>query len=390
MIKLLICDGDGTLGLPNPSREIREMLDNLDALGIKLAVASNSPRAEIVQRFQRANLPVPNIIVTRATTGARKPSPLFVDEVIQQSGVKRTEIAYLGDDDETDIFCATNSRVLPFSAQYSTANEPRQYGIPVNHPKALTDYLRTFSKQPEPYFGWTYQNTTNQIDARTLIYDQGAELSPILRRVLKGDQENVLIGSNDVAVRSLLFHYLVSQCYMSGLVSEMDFVSVYPGHEAGTSNALLEDFSDNVRLSFRTAAFLPNLIVRHTTAPKSSQQGHARNIYDQFRTININPAYREKIAGKSVLVLDDYTTYGYSAETARKMLLMAGASKVTAVAIAKWHWDQYFEANTQKAWNAFEPCTLQQAAIPTILRHGTPNPIADNYFKNQIWTLYSA
>ena len=76
MIKVLVCDGDDTLSLSNPSSQVKQLLQALPGLGIQLAVASNAPnRLTVENRFQRAGLPIPNVIVTRAEIGTPKPSP---------------------------------------------------------------------------------------------------------------------------------------------------------------------------------------------------------------------------------------------------------------------------------------------------------------------------
>lgn len=384
MIKVLICDGGGTLLLPNPSPEVGEFLKSIETLGITLAVASNSTRTSVVNRFLAAGINVPKIIVTPQDTGEKKPSPKFVDEIIRRAGVARTEVAYLGDDDRTDIFCAINSRVLPFSAHYSNDAKPREYGIPVYQPKSLSDYLQTFGKQPPPLFGWTYNS--GAIDARALIYSQG-DLLQTLISVLK-NQQDVRIGSKSVSVRTLLFHYLIIQCYMSGLVSQMDYVTVYPGHLLGSTNLLLEEFSQYMQKSFKTL-YLPHLIVRHTNAQQSRMAGSGRNIFEQFKTIHINPQYQEKIHGKNLLVLDDYTTSGFSFETARQMLLQAGVGRVTTIAIAKWR-NEYYESEVDTAWNAYAPFPLKEENISKVRYSGIPHPPADRFFNDVIWRVYSS
>jgi len=394
MIKVVICDGKGTLGLglPRPSSEIlaqaRDFLDSLQSLDIRLAVASNSTRAVVERRFRQASLPLPDFIVTPKEVDIRKPSPVFIHTIRELADVQLCEMIYIGDDDNTDAFCAINAGVLPFTAHYSQSRTPRKYGVPVAMPKDFEDYLSTFGKQDEPYFGWTYAatcaDTGADIDVRVLLGDHSS-LTEILKTVLK-KQRDLRVGSSKVSVRWLLFHYLVSQCYLSGLTSEIDWVTVYPGHEASSANVLLQHLLETLARAFRDKS-VPDLLLRHEDAPKSQYRGAERNIFDQFRTIQLNPKYERTIRGKGVLVLDDFTTTGSSLETARRMLLQGGADRVVCVAIAKYRLE-HSKTRISKSWDPFTPCTLEEDDVEVVLGHGRLNTRADEYFRERIWQFY--
>ena len=168
----------------------------------------------------------------------------------------------------------------------------------------------------------------------------------------------------------------------------MDYITVYPGHLAGTSNNILADFSKRLGQVFRDR-FVPDLLVRHSNALKSQHQGPNRNIIEQLNTIHVNPSHKgKKLAGKSVLVLDDFTTYGYSFETARQMLLCAGASNVTGVAIAKYRTKAAF-VHIKNKWDAFSPHHFEAEDVDVNQLNGILNAPADSYFYTQIWENFS-
>lgn len=52
MIKLLICDGDGTLLMPSPSEDILNLVKRMGELNIGLAVATNSSSENIKKKFR--------------------------------------------------------------------------------------------------------------------------------------------------------------------------------------------------------------------------------------------------------------------------------------------------------------------------------------------------
>lgn len=394
MIKVLICDGDGTLDLPDPAQELRDLVDTLQDLGVGITVASNDTGPAGIKRyFQSAQFPIPEIIVTRAEMPKPKPYPEYVRRIEQLAEVSPTEVIFLGDSDKTDALCAINAGVLPFAAIY--ANSAMKYGLPVSHPKALSDWLRTFGGQEPPYFGWTCSanasDGSGRVEVRVLLWDQsgqmrnGNNLRDALKSVLK-DQSDIRIGSNSIPLQSILFHYLVSQCYMSGLMYGVDYVTVYPGHLVGSNNPLLAEFSRLLAPLFRDN-FVPDLLLRHRDAPESKRQGNARDIFDQFQTILVNPEYRNKIRGKTVLVLDDYTTAGFSLETARRMLIQAGAASIVSVAVAKFRNGQCQTIIT-KDWDPFVPCSLARSDMRTIQLPGSINIAADRYFKDEILPYY--
>lgn len=394
MIKVIIFDGDGTLQFPNPSEEIRNLVSLLPGLGIKMAVASNGNRSQVVKNFSQAGMPVPEIIVTPKDVGTkptgepiRKPSPQYVYVIRDLAGVELNEIVYVGDDDTTDTFCAINAGVLPLTAKYSTSDRPKDYGLSVSSPSKLEDYIKIFAKQNAPYFGWVYQDNSHKVDIRALFGDQGG-LKHTLKTVLK-EQQDLKIGSNNVSVTMILFLYFMTQFYMSGVAAQVGIVTVYPGHTKNSNNQVLSAYLSRISKMFRKDRFFQDLLIRHQDAPKSQFQGAARNIFDQFRTIHVNPKYRDTIQDKTVLVLDDFTTAGYSLETARQMLLQAGASKVIGLAIAKFRLSHSVAQITQP-WNPFEPCMLRQEDIKVLEISGSLNSLADQYFHEKIWKFYQA
>lgn len=389
MLKVLITDGNGTLELPNPSQDTRDLLAFLSENNIILAVSSNELRNTIESRFRQASLSIPEIIVTREELGVSKPSPRYVQRIIQLTGAKQNEIIYLGDSDRTDIFCAINAGVLPFRADYSTAGTPCNYGISVQSPKALQDYISTYGMQQEPYFGWicsTPCKETNQnIDIRTLLFQQ-EEKYPILKKVLK-ENEDIQIGKGKTNVKNILFHYLLSQIYFSGLTSSIDTITVYPGHSPGSVNPTLEYFSDQLAKLFRDR-FIRDLLIRYVEAPQSRFQGKNRNIGNQLGTIHLNPDRSHYIESKRILVIDDFTTADYSLETARRMLLQSGAQSVSGIAVAKFR-TTHSLSRISNGWDPYAPFPLNDIQVTTLSTYGTSYPDADEYFHRTIWPFYA-
>lgn len=78
------------------------------------------------------------------------------------------------------------------------------------------------------------------------------------------------------------------------------------------------------------------LLVRYMNAPKRSAGGTDRNDpTEELNTLCINPAYRGKLAGRTIVLLDDCTTHGLSFSVGRSLLLAAGARHVFAIGLGK-------------------------------------------------------
>ena len=391
MIKVLICDGDGTLQIPNPSREIKKLLlHDLRELGIRLAVVSNKPNQfQIKQSFQASDLPEPQIIVCQGDIHKKKPAPDFVNRVCEEAGVKHSEVLYLGDDDKTDAFCAINARVLPFSAHYSNARTKMEYGIPFLETADINRYLRSFGSQNDPYLGWTLKSRCSDTEKDIYfgsVFGSHGEIG-LTNHLKSFFKENNRRWFNLNFSMEILFHFFLSQVYLSGIARKIDWITVYPGHQRDSHNPVLEEFSGYLTKVFKQQ-FKKDLIVRHTDAVKSqSMPGGNRNIFNQFSTLKLNSKYRGKLTGKTVLVLDDFTTSGCSLEAARRLLLQGEAKNVICLAMAKYRHDHTL-TTINKSWDPFDVCDLDSTDISTHQQYGDIHSSVDHYFKDTIMPAY--
>lgn len=134
----------------------------------------------------------------------------------------------------------------------------------------------------------------------------------------------------------LAFH-LVGSLATSGLASEADVWTIYPGSKGGT-NASLEPFITEAARLFKDK-FYANLLQRHTPALDSGMTrfgGGRVSVENQVSTMQVNPAYRSVITNKHVFVVDDFETEGHSLECARHLLYRAGARAVTGIVISRY------------------------------------------------------
>jgi hypothetical protein len=116
----------------------------------------------------------------------------------------------------------------------------------------------------------------------------------------------------------------------------MDLWASSPGH-AGAENITLEP-TLRMAANLNGSPFTPKLLVRTRETNRSNESyrrgGSQEAIRDQFDSLAVNANHH--VAGKRVLVLDNYLAHGSTAEAVRSLLYQAGAAEVVTVAVGKY------------------------------------------------------
>ncbi len=106
-IRAVVLDIDNTLvtyGMPEPTAEVTNWIEALQAKGISVALASNNGR-ERVERFNKK-------LGVFTTYKSGKPSPRAVVASCGHFGVRPEETAVIGDQIFTDVCCAKRAGAL--------------------------------------------------------------------------------------------------------------------------------------------------------------------------------------------------------------------------------------------------------------------------------------
>jgi len=118
---------------------------------------------------------------------------------------------------------------------------------------------------------------------------------------------------------------------------------VYPSSSSSNDDSdVLCDFAHRLRTTVSRVRYAQRgipLFVRHTPSVKRSRAGASVDRTDpsgQITSLHLNPAYRTKLSGRHVIVVDDCTTYGVSFGVAAAFLNKAGAASVTGIALGKF------------------------------------------------------
>ena len=131
-----------------PYRGIMQLLETLSARGVRCAVVSNKPDAQVKELCRAYFAP---FVEARCALGdtegrRRKPAPDSVLEAMAQLGVRREEALYVGDS-EVDLQTAASSGLLCVSATWGFRREPLLVQSGATHlahtPQDVLPYLTT-------------------------------------------------------------------------------------------------------------------------------------------------------------------------------------------------------------------------------------------------------
>lgn len=234
---------------------------------------------------------------------------------------------------DTDFLMAVNSQTFLIRADWvkKLGEKIGQYGVPIAKPESIPQVLGwlddvapwyfTFESEPFEVFALTNAGTINEPKHIGL-------LAQLLRACLKDGVRNY----------STAFKlHLMASVYKTDIFREAAIWSYYPSSNSSNNGCeAMAEFSDLARITFKRRAFGP-LFIRHRPSVKRHKVGGDRtDPRSQLETVHLNQAYRDKIEGRTVVVLDDYLTKGVSFGVCAALLRTAGAKKIVCVAMGKF------------------------------------------------------
>lgn len=272
---------------------------------------------------------IPWIIAERDGT-PWKPKPEATEYLLHQFGWAPAEVVYVGNSEE-DMLAAHHSDVLFLNATWYGQNS--KYGILFDSPKEIAKFVDTFCLR-DHLWHYAIENDTLRFFA----------LAPYSTRIKEFEY---LSGDAKAAAKwggghpDFWTKYLWSTIYFSELYRDINYIASYPGHQQGSGNPIMEDPMLAFSKCFHVT-YLRDFIVRHTSAQKSSYarvQGLPISHLNQLNSIMLqrNPlrSTGDKPyvtcpvkSGKTILVIDDFCTNGFSLEAARVFIEQTGAKVV--------------------------------------------------------------
>ena len=271
--------------------------------------------------------------------GPGKQSHDGFNPILERKGWKRNNTVFVGNS-KVDMQLAVNNKVLLLTAKwYSDTPDTTDYGFLFSEPKLVARFIDVFCLRGSY---WYYKIIDKSIEFYALApygtrIQETKDYSEDFLRNVKYEKKL----DNEYWVM-----FLSTSLYFSGVYEAVDYITAYPKSDAGKYPQCLVKPIDTFAKSFRKK-YIPDLIQRHTTAPKSHFDRSKATHFNQLNTIRLcqlpsyivkgeTKKYAEFPIGndKTVLVIDDICTQGMSLEAARHYLNSLGI-RVISVAFLK-------------------------------------------------------
>jgi hypothetical protein len=262
-----------------------------------------------------------------------KPTAGAMQHVLAKEGWQPHEAIYVGNT-ENDMRTAVNGNLLFLNALWHGEASP--YGYQFDSPLDVARFVDCFCLGIDDWF-WVLEDGDTRIYTLAPYSTMSAQYAEAQQYSTHARDTAKHLGGDATFWGRLL----AASVYLSGLGDEIDYIAPYPGHSIESAQPVISEALTILAGSLRKK-YLPDLIIRHTTAPKSQTariQGNTVNPLDQLNTIRLNasPTKNRKgdlyahppiKPGKTVLVVDDICTEGNAFEAARAYIENTGAKTI--------------------------------------------------------------
>lgn len=243
------------------------------------------------------------------------------------------------------------------SERKEVENKVRKYGLPFNDYKEIIGCMEAYHIHQQNYFELDFGNGYKVIslnNANTINRpEKEKEIKEVFRKNLK---EKTRSRSRQVLF-ILLFH-LMNEVTTNELFQDVDFWGTFPSSKKDahiTSVGFIKEAVRNIVNGKPQNG--PEILERHinssTKHMKNKSQRSKTRCDEDFKTLRVNPKLIDKINGKKVCIIDDYITYGYSAESAKHLLFEAGVKEIIFISMGKFG-REYVATNYKISGNVSE------------------------------------
>lgn len=281
----------------------------------------------------------------------------ILKDKIKNRGFGDAIISLLGIVDEDAVF-SFNCRIPLFSPQhireYEMLVESKvvNYGLPISEFRDIGDCYRAFEIHKDNYFRYDendYFSVISLNNANTYYRpDEEVRIKQLFETNLKGDAD-----TREHKILLLLLFHLINEVVTNTMFDTVDFWGTFPSSTAGKLDTSASFLKEAVRVIVRgrpnAKRNIPTeIFIRHNSMKSKHSSNPNERINNKcakdFDTLVLNPELRVAIKGKVICIIDDYITNGYSAESAKHILLNAGASKVIFLSMGKFGIKYYYTA----------------------------------------------
>lgn len=259
-----------------------------------------------------------------------KPKREVTEFILNRHSWKRSEVIYIGNTTE-DMQTAVNGGLLFLNAKWH--KDAIEHGFSFSSPLEIARFVDIFCLREHLWYFVIEDGNLRfySLGPFSTKMDDASWYSHDARNVAKQGFGNIDFWTQCIT----------STLYLSGLSGEFDYATVYPGHTIEQKTSVVADAMVRFTNCMRKK-YLPDLIVRHTDAPKLQYTRLEKKPVHhsmQLNTIRLRPdplkgASEDRYknpplsAKKGVLVVDDFCTEGLSLEAARNYLRQTGAKVI--------------------------------------------------------------
>ena len=249
--------------------------------------------------------------------------------------VKKSQVVILGfGKSDIPMFANSKSVLIRCDWRADIAPEILRYGIPCPDITQLPYVLKLLDEEHP----WYFTQKHAFFDTYCLTNAATKKGNDEEFKALAAKFQNILKNGPSKQYTDFITHAL-SSLYATEIFAEANIWTYYPSSSSNnTGQEVIASFAEMPRTTFGIHRKPHPLIIRHT-ATASRHAGSQVGRDDptvQIRSIRLHEDYKNVIADKTVVVLDDFMNYGVSFCVAAAFLRKAGAKKVIAVAMGKF------------------------------------------------------
>ncbi|HDT9007908.1 TPA: hypothetical protein REF64_002530, partial [Staphylococcus pseudintermedius] len=227
---------------------------------------------------------------------------------------------------DEDIRISSNNNILLLNPTWIiTSSKIQKYGFDIDSPDQMIKCLNILELNSSVYSRNNISDNTELISISS-ARNSGATAE---QNFIINSYRDYLKKSENQYKYAVFFHYLTLITQNSEF-KEVDYWISAPSSSGDKKDGIyeIEDYSRYLMSKKRKS----DIIIRHTPAQKSTEINSSfRRQLDSsrhFETLHLNPKFKNKLKGVTVVVLDDYVTNGHTFEAVRNLLTEAGVKKI--------------------------------------------------------------
>ncbi len=249
------------------------------------------------------------------------------------------EDAYLAFNNQIPLFKIRNHNLI---LDITVDEKVDEYGIELSNIDDLIQYINIISENISPYLQHDFSDHYTIIslfNANTKGYQtrENIEYKEEIQSILKS---NYSAKIDKIKMLNLFNFLLLSECFNNPIFQEVNYWGTFPSSEKSNDSTTISYIKEVIRKVLNKSKSNKEILIRTKDISKKHQSNKEKRnnnkCQSDFESLKINDYYKEKLKGATVCIIDDYTTYGYSAEAAKNLLLQEGVKKLIVITLGKY------------------------------------------------------